>query len=60
MIVPLTVQQTMALLGPSFVATFQAEMDAIVAPLATQPCEPFLTRDLARTTSSKTLLRTDS
>ena len=33
MIVPLTVQQTMALLGPSFVTTFQAEMDAIVAPL---------------------------
>jgi hypothetical protein len=33
MIVPLTVQQTMALLGTSFVATFQTEMDAIVAPL---------------------------
>jgi len=33
MIVPLTAQQTMALLGPGFVATFQSEMDAIVAPL---------------------------
>jgi hypothetical protein len=33
MIVPLTAQQTMALLGTTFVSTFQAEMDAIVAPL---------------------------
>ena len=33
MIVPLTVQQTTALLGPNFVSTFQTEMDAIMAPL---------------------------
>ena len=29
----MTLQQTMALLGPSFVSTFQSEMDAIMAPL---------------------------
>jgi hypothetical protein len=33
MIVPLTAQQTMTLLGPNFISTFQSEMDAIMAPL---------------------------
>lgn len=33
MIVPMNVQQTMALLGPNFVSTFQAEMDSIINPL---------------------------
>ena len=33
MIVPLTAQQTMDLVGPGFVTTFQTEMDAIMLPL---------------------------
>jgi len=33
MIVPMTVQETTALLGPNFVSTFQSEMDTIINPL---------------------------